>query len=34
MKTSIYTAAKNIYKKNERQNIAPVPFSYVPKKAR
>lgn len=34
MKTGIHTAAKNIYKKNERLNIAPVAFSYVPKKNR
>lgn len=34
MKTSIHTAVKNIYKKNERLNIAPVAFSYVPKKNR
>lgn len=34
MKTSIQIAAKNIYKKNERLNIAPVAFAYVPKKNR
>lgn len=34
MKTSIYNAANNIYKKNERLNMAPVAFGYVPKKNR
>lgn len=32
MKISIYKAAKDIYAKKERLNIAPVAFDYVPKK--
>jgi len=34
MKTGMQTAIKNIYKKSERMNIAPVAFSYVPRKNR
>ena len=34
MKNGIYTAAKHIYGKKERLNIAPVAFDYVPKKRR
>lgn len=34
MKTDMRTAIKNIYKMSERMNIAPVAFSYVPKKNR
>lgn len=30
MKTSVYTAAKNIYGSRERLNMAPVAFDYVP----
>lgn len=34
MKISIYEAAKNIYGKRERLNIAPAAFGYVPRKER
>jgi len=34
MKISIYNAAKDIYGKRERLNIAPVAFDYVPRKER
>ena len=34
MKTGMQNAIKNIYKKSERMNIAPVAFSYVPRKNR
>ena len=34
MKTGMQNAVKNIYKKSERMNIAPVAFSYVPRKNR
>ena len=34
MKTSVYNAAKTIYGKKERMNIAPVAFDYVPAKHR
>ena len=34
MKISIYKAAKDIYGKRERLNIAPVAFDYVPRKER
>ncbi len=32
MKIGIHKAAKEIYGKKERLNIAPVAFGYVPKK--
>lgn len=34
MKISVYTALKNIYGTNERLNIEPVAFDYVPEKKR
>lgn len=34
MKTSVYTALKSIYGANERLNLEPVAFDYVPEKKR
>ncbi len=34
MKTSVYTALKSIYGTNERLNLEPVAFDYVPEKKR
>lgn len=34
MKTSVYTALKSIYGANERLNLEPVAFDYVPKNRR
>lgn len=34
MKMSVYTATKTIYGTNERLNMEPVAFDYVPNKKR